>query len=81
MVTLKNFIAKTSTGIVETIWEDFMSLDPADSRFKDVEFILVDPSCTGSGMMSITFYFYLCYQTQSFSKPQRMAVFLMMDIF
>ncbi|CAI9730894.1 28S rRNA (cytosine-C(5))-methyltransferase-like [Octopus vulgaris] len=52
METLKDFITKTGSEIVETIWEDFMMLDPADPRFKDVEFILVDPSCTGSGIIS-----------------------------
>ncbi|GAB1606048.1 probable 28S rRNA (cytosine-C(5))-methyltransferase [Argonauta hians] len=50
--TLKNSITRTGSEMVEVIITDFLSLDPEDSRFTDVEYILVDPSCTGSGIVS-----------------------------
>lgn len=29
--------------------EDFLAVDPTDPCYRDVEYILVDPSCSGSG--------------------------------
>lgn len=29
--------------------QDFLKVDPADPQYKDVEYILLDPSCSGSG--------------------------------
>uniref|UniRef100_UPI00358FC8ED 28S rRNA (cytosine-C(5))-methyltransferase isoform X1 n=2 Tax=Myxine glutinosa TaxID=7769 RepID=UPI00358FC8ED len=31
---------------------DFLQLDPHDPRFRDVRFLLLDPSCSGSGMLN-----------------------------
>jgi putative methyltransferase len=30
---------------------NFLQVDPKDSKYKDVEFILLDPSCSGSGIV------------------------------
>ncbi|CAL8081213.1 unnamed protein product [Calicophoron daubneyi] len=35
---------------VELICADFLSIDPADPRFARVKYILLDPSCSGSGL-------------------------------
>jgi putative methyltransferase len=35
---------------VQPIHNDFTNINPEDSEYKDVEYILVDPSCSGSGM-------------------------------
>ena len=35
---------------VELIYADFLSVGPADLRFARVGYILLDPSCSGSGM-------------------------------
>jgi hypothetical protein len=32
--------------------EDFLSVDPSQEEFADVKYILVDPSCSGSGRAS-----------------------------
>ncbi len=32
--------------------QDFLKSDPADPRYKNVRAIVVDPSCSGSGMVS-----------------------------
>ncbi|KAG5441421.1 putative 28S rRNA (cytosine-C(5))-methyltransferase [Clonorchis sinensis] len=37
---------------VEAICQDFLSLDPMDSKFSRVESILLDPSCSGSGLVA-----------------------------
>ncbi|KAI8917288.1 S-adenosyl-L-methionine-dependent methyltransferase [Powellomyces hirtus] len=36
---------------IEPVLGDFLSVDPADQRYKEVEYILLDPSCSGSGIV------------------------------
>ena len=38
---------------IHTIHQDFLSLDPDDPTFKHVKYVLMDPSCSGSGLRSI----------------------------
>ncbi|XP_046740778.1 28S rRNA (cytosine-C(5))-methyltransferase [Diprion similis] len=47
--TLCEIVASTNSHCVETINADVMTLDAR--RCHDVEYILVDPSCSGSGML------------------------------
>ncbi|WAR13759.1 NSUN5-like protein, partial [Mya arenaria] len=37
---------------VTPVFKDFLSVDPTDSSYARVEYILVDPSCSGSGMVN-----------------------------
>ncbi|CAH0406647.1 unnamed protein product [Chilo suppressalis] len=46
--TLCDFVQKTDSKCVETLHRD--SLDIKRGEFEDVEYILLDPSCSGSGM-------------------------------
>ncbi|XP_065318767.1 28S rRNA (cytosine-C(5))-methyltransferase-like [Gordionus sp. m RMFG-2023] len=46
---LPKFGIKESENIM-CIQDDFTSLNPLDPRFSNVRYILVDPSCTGSGI-------------------------------
>ncbi|CAN0259109.1 unnamed protein product, partial [Hapterophycus canaliculatus] len=39
-------------GAVETRLQDFLEVDPADRRYAKVTAILLDPSCSGSGIVS-----------------------------
>lgn len=44
--------AGAGTGAIETHLQDFLEVDPADKRFSKVTAILLDPSCSGSGIVS-----------------------------
>ena len=46
---LEALVKKTGTEIVESICKDFLTTNPNDPKFEQVEYILVDPSCSGSG--------------------------------
>lgn len=51
--TINKFIKQTKSTIVQTIEKDALTLD--DNAMSDVEYILVDPSCSGSGMVNRLF--------------------------
>ena len=36
---------------VETVLADFLQINPFDKEYQNVEYILVDPSCSGSGII------------------------------
>ena len=50
--TLKEMLKQYSCDFVEVLNQDFTEIDP--SNFNDIEYILVDPSCSGSGKSSVT---------------------------
>ncbi|KAK7093285.1 28S rRNA (cytosine-C(5))-methyltransferase-like [Littorina saxatilis] len=52
MSLLRQQLRKTGVSNTTMVHQDFLSVDPHDAEFADVEYILVDPSCSGSGMMS-----------------------------
>ena len=65
--TLRQTIEKTKAWKVTVECGDFLNLDP--SSYEDVKYILVDPSCSGSGNITI-FYFIIFshdYYYESFS--------------
>jgi putative methyltransferase len=37
---------------ITCIYDSFLNLDPKDRKFENVRFILVDPTCSGSGMIN-----------------------------
>ena len=41
-----------ASGAIETRLQDFLEVDTADKRFAAVGAILLDPSCSGSGIVS-----------------------------
>ena len=50
--TLKSMMAKSGAdNYVRIIHDDFLKMNPND--FEDVEYILLDPTCSGSGMKVI----------------------------
>ncbi|XP_052274457.1 28S rRNA (cytosine-C(5))-methyltransferase-like [Dreissena polymorpha] len=51
---LKKMVGKAGATCVIPRCLDFLRTDPQDAQFKDVEYILVDPSCSGSGMLQRT---------------------------
>ena len=49
--TMRALLKKTGVNCVSMTHEDFRRIDPRDQKFKGVEYILVDPSCSGSGKL------------------------------
>lgn len=51
--TLKTMTLKAGAGQVEVLAkQDFLALDPFDLRFTNVTHLLLDPSCSGSGIVN-----------------------------
>lgn len=50
--TLQEMLRKAGCRNVEPILGDFLDQDPTDERFKAVTHILLDPSCSGSGIVN-----------------------------
>lgn len=51
--TLSNQIKKTCSFCVESLNQDALTLDP--KQYSHVEYILVDPTCSGSGKRILRF--------------------------
>ena len=50
--TLQSMVQKAgATGVTVLAKQDFLSLDPTDVRFANVTHLLLDPSCSGSGIV------------------------------
>ncbi|KAF8656783.1 hypothetical protein AX16_002335 [Volvariella volvacea WC 439] len=50
--TLKTMLSKAQCKNVEPLNADFLSLDPSDPQYSQVTHILLDPSCSGSGIVN-----------------------------
>ncbi|KAJ7106472.1 S-adenosyl-L-methionine-dependent methyltransferase [Mycena crocata] len=50
--TLTMMISKAGCKNVEPVNSDFLTVDPLDSKFAKVTHILLDPSCSGSGIVN-----------------------------
>ncbi|KAF5367132.1 hypothetical protein D9758_003992 [Tetrapyrgos nigripes] len=50
--TLKMMLSKATCKNVTTINADFLTTDPSDSKYAQVTHILLDPSCSGSGIVN-----------------------------
>ncbi|GFO26246.1 25S rRNA (cytosine-c(5))-methyltransferase rcm1 [Plakobranchus ocellatus] len=50
--TMENLLSNSGATCVELIHQDFLTVDPTSEDAKDVQFILVDPSCSGSGILN-----------------------------
>jgi len=46
---MHTLLKKTGADCVSTTHKDFLLVDPHDPKYKEVKYILVDPSCSGSG--------------------------------
>ncbi|ORX86913.1 S-adenosyl-L-methionine-dependent methyltransferase [Anaeromyces robustus] len=49
---LKRLTTKAGCTCIEPINENFLETDPNDPKYANVEYILLDPSCSGSGIVS-----------------------------
>ena len=50
--TMKSLLTKAGVTCVDVSHKDFLSVKPSDARYKDVRYIIVDPSCSGSGTIT-----------------------------
>nr|XP_006820464.1 PREDICTED: putative methyltransferase NSUN5-like [Saccoglossus kowalevskii] len=50
--TMGNLTAKAGVMNTQLFNQDFLKTNPTDNKFQKVEYILVDPSCTGSGIVN-----------------------------
>jgi putative methyltransferase len=53
--TLKKLVSKAGATCVYAECKDFLSVKPYDDMYRNVEYILVDPSCSGSGKLLIIY--------------------------
>lgn len=51
IATLRKMVEKAGAKNVEAIHSDFLAINPLDQKYKDVKYILADPSCSGSGIV------------------------------
>ena len=47
--TMTSLLAKAGATCVQTRHIDFLTTQPTDKLYKNVRYIVVDPSCSGSG--------------------------------
>lgn len=50
--TLQMLSRRAGCSSIEAIHQDFLKVNPNDAKYKNVEYILLDPSCSGSGIVS-----------------------------
>ncbi|KAJ2848712.1 hypothetical protein IWW36_003136 [Coemansia brasiliensis] len=50
--TLISLTDKAKCKIIEATCADFLEIDPQDPTYGDVEYMLLDPSCSGSGIVN-----------------------------
>lgn len=49
---LKNLTQKAGCKNIEAIYGSFLDIDPMDQKYSSVGYILLDPSCSGSGIIN-----------------------------
>ena len=54
LATLERRVQQQGAGdFIKCLGMDFMEVEPLDPRFKDVTHVLIDPSCSGSGLVNM----------------------------
>lgn len=52
LASMATLLARAGVSCCELTEEDFLAVSPSDTRYARVQYILLDPSCSGSGMLS-----------------------------
>ncbi|EAW69696.1 hCG39703, isoform CRA_e [Homo sapiens] len=52
LASMATLLARAGVSCCELAEEDFLAVSPSDPRYHEVHYILLDPSCSGSGMPS-----------------------------
>ncbi|XP_006889853.1 PREDICTED: putative methyltransferase NSUN5 [Elephantulus edwardii] len=50
LASMATLLARAGVSCCELAERDFLAVSPADQRYRQVQYILLDPSCSGSGM-------------------------------
>lgn len=53
MATMSTLLLRAGVTCQQLANQDFLKVDPGSPQFKDVEYVLLDPSCSGSGMVCL----------------------------
>ncbi|XP_054465460.1 probable 28S rRNA (cytosine-C(5))-methyltransferase [Anoplopoma fimbria] len=53
LATMSTLLLRAGVTCQQLAHQDFLAVDPESPQFKDVEYILLDPSCSGSGMVCL----------------------------
>ncbi|EGN99084.1 hypothetical protein SERLA73DRAFT_90270, partial [Serpula lacrymans var. lacrymans S7.3] len=71
--TLKTMLSKAECKNVETINADFLTVEPTDSKYASVSHILLDPSCSGSGIVNRLDYLLESEQEDDTDQEERLT--------
>ncbi|XP_006270289.1 28S rRNA (cytosine-C(5))-methyltransferase [Alligator mississippiensis] len=52
LTTMSTMLVRAGATCYELANQDFLTVDPYDPKYREVKYILLDPSCTGSGMVN-----------------------------
>ncbi|XP_039202140.1 28S rRNA (cytosine-C(5))-methyltransferase [Crotalus tigris] len=52
LATMSTMLVRAGVTCYQLAHQDFLATDPTDSRYSKVRYILLDPSCSGSGMVN-----------------------------
>ncbi|XP_007940594.1 28S rRNA (cytosine-C(5))-methyltransferase [Orycteropus afer afer] len=52
LASMATLLARAGVSCCELAEKDFLAVSPSDPRYSQVQYILLDPSCSGSGMLS-----------------------------
>ncbi|KAM6928846.1 28S rRNA (cytosine-C(5))-methyltransferase [Lycodopsis pacificus] len=53
LATMATLLLRAGVTCQQLANQDFLKVDPDSPQFKDVEYVLLDPSCSGSGMVCL----------------------------
>lgn len=51
LASMATLLARAGVSCCQLAEEDFLAVSPSDQRYRQVQYILLDPSCSGSGEM------------------------------
>ncbi|XP_037010629.2 28S rRNA (cytosine-C(5))-methyltransferase [Artibeus jamaicensis] len=52
LASMATLLARAGVSCCQLAEEDFLTVSPSDQRYRQVQYILLDPSCSGSGMLT-----------------------------
>ncbi|XP_032462425.1 probable 28S rRNA (cytosine-C(5))-methyltransferase isoform X3 [Phocoena sinus] len=52
LASTATLLARAGVSCCELAEQDFLEVSPSDQRYRQVQYILLDPSCSGSGMLT-----------------------------
>uniref|UniRef100_A0A8D1PBL2 28S rRNA (cytosine-C(5))-methyltransferase n=1 Tax=Sus scrofa TaxID=9823 RepID=A0A8D1PBL2_PIG len=52
LASMATLLARAGVSCCELAEQDFLAVAPTDQRYRQVQYILLDPSCSGSGMLT-----------------------------